>query len=156
MVEATAISDLFALFSDIGKAKLLILGSSSDTVASLVNCSRSLNIEHVSPSDFLRQEISRRTQFGHSVEKRVRGGDAAPDEIIISVMKRWFWGRKPDAGFAITGFPATLLQAKIFDEWLDARGETLSGIIAAGIPDHTLIDYYRSFGLLTLVDLLHS
>ena len=46
-------------------------------------------------------------------------------------MRRWFFARKPDAGFVLTQFPATLLQARVFDEWLDARGvryETLDVI----------------------------
>jgi adenylate kinase len=37
---------------------------------------------------------------------------------MIALVRRWFWARKPEAGFALAGFPATLLQAKVFDEWL--------------------------------------
>lgn len=71
-------------------------------------------------------------------------------------MRKWFWTRKPDAGFALTGFPATLLQAKVFDEWLDARGEALDGVINA-TESHTsanaadaqlVIEHYRTHGLL--------
>ena len=44
-------------------------------------------------------------------------------------MRRWFWSRKPDAGFLLQEFPATLLQAMILDEWLEARDEALDAVI---------------------------
>ena len=58
--------------------------------------------------------------------------------------------RKPDAGFALTGFPATLLQARILDEWLDARDESLDGVLALSpaSAQGELADYYRTHGLL--------
>ena len=58
--------------------------------------------------------------------------------------------RKPDAGFALTGFPATLLQARILDEWLDARDESLDCVVATASVStkRELADYYRTHGLL--------
>jgi len=114
---------------------------------------RSLNIEHVSPAGLLRQEISRRTQFGLTAERAARRGIPATDETILALMRRWFWARKPDAGFTLTGFPATLLQAKVFDEWLDARDEALSCVLAEPeISVEPVINHYRTLGLLTEAD----
>ena len=58
--------------------------------------------------------------------------------------------RKPDAGFALTGFPATLLQARILDEWLDSRDESLDAVLAftSASARGELADYYRLHGLL--------
>jgi adenylate kinase len=67
----------------------------------------------------------------------------------VALLRRWFHARKPDAGFALCGFPATLLQARIFDEWLDARDESLDAVLAlTPVSDGALADYYRTFGLL--------
>jgi adenylate kinase len=77
-------------------------------------------------------------------------GTPVPAETIVALMRRWFMARKPDAGFALTGFPATLLQARILDEWLDARDESLDRVFAL-TPASTrgeLADYYRLHGLL--------
>ncbi len=57
--------------------------------------------------------------------------------------------RKPDAGFVLSDFPATLLQAQVFDEWLDARGTGLTGV---AVSDETsvspaIINHYRTLGL---------
>ncbi|PTY07753.1 hypothetical protein DB347_05880 [Opitutaceae bacterium EW11] len=109
---------------------------------------RSLNFEHVSPADLLSQEISRRTPLGIKAERATRGGPAVPGETMVALMRRWFWARKPDAGFALTGFPATLLQAKVFDEWLDARGEALNGVLATYGADKSIVCHYRQLGLL--------
>ena len=111
--------------------------------------SRSLNLEHVSPAVLLQQEISRRTPLGLAAERRVQHGQTVSDETVVSLMRRWFWMRKPDAGFALTGFPATLLQARIFDEWLDARSEALDGVVSLDDGgNESLVEHYRTLGLL--------
>ena len=90
---------------------------------------RSLNIEHVSPANLMGREIS-------------------PKKDILAHMRRWFFGRKPDAGFLLTEFPATLLQAKVFDEWLEARGEALDAVYGASGPLSAVAIHYRTLGLL--------
>jgi adenylate kinase len=64
-------------------------------------------------------------------------------------MRRWFWTRKPDAGFVLADFPATLLQAKVFDEWLDARGEHLTAGVVTSECSGALpvVEHYRNLGL---------
>jgi adenylate kinase len=63
-------------------------------------------------------------------------------------MRKWFFARKPDAGFILTGFPATLLQAKVFDEWLEARDEALNGVLDSPDAPEGLSEHYRTLGLL--------
>jgi len=96
----------------------------------------------------MQQEISRRTALGIAAEKAARHGKPVDDETTIALMRRWFWARKPDAGFALTGFPATLLQAKVFDEWLEARDESLHGVIVgAEVSARSVVEHYRTHGL---------
>lgn len=113
-----------------------------------MNQLRSLNIEHVSLAELIRQEISRGSSLGSTVERTLRQESLLSDETSIALARRWFWSRKPDAGFALTGFPATLLQAKVFDEWLDARDENLTGVIATADSYGSLVEHYRTLGLL--------
>jgi len=113
-----------------------------------MNQLRSLNIEHVSLAELIRLEISRGSSLGSTVERTLRQESLLSDETSIALARRWFWSRKPDAGFALTGFPATLLQAKVFDEWLDARDENLTGVIATADSNKSLIEHYRTLGLL--------
>jgi len=96
-----------------------------------------LNLEHVSPAQLQGPGISQRPADAVTEESR-----------RIALVRRWFFARKPDAGFVLTDFPATLLQAKVFDEWLEARDESLSAVFATADAPKSLVEHYRSFGLL--------
>jgi len=130
------ISDPFADCGAPAKIKLLCLGSTDSHFENLMNRARSLNIEHVSPANLMRSEISRRR------------GPAAVDEANLANLRRWFFARKPDAGFILTDFPATLLQAQVLDEWLDARDENLTAVIASPDAPASVVVHYRTLGLL--------
>ncbi|MEO6874578.1 MAG: adenylate kinase [Opitutaceae bacterium] len=102
-----------------------------------MNQVRSLNLEHVSPATLMRSEISRRP-----------GSVGAEEATAIALLRRWFFTRKPDAGFVLTDFPATLLQAKVLDEWLDARDEALSAVFTGPGSPEAIVTHYRTLGLL--------
>ncbi len=127
-----SIVDLFSRYGASAKAKLVYLGSPDSDLLSWV---RSLNLEHVSPTELMRSEISRRRSV------------TAATEATLAAMRRWFFARKPDAGFVLTDFPATLLQAKVFDEWLDTRGEMLAGVASSETTPVELVEHYRTLGL---------
>lgn len=129
------IYDPFAGIGPAAKAKLVVLGDISLHSEELFNRARSLNLEHVSPLGLKRPEISRRTASA-----------AAKEGDLLALMRRWFFSRKPDAGFVLTDFPATLLQAKVLDEWLEIRGEALSGIIIAPSAELSIVQHYRTLG----------
>ncbi len=113
-----------------------------------MNQLRSLNIEHVSLAELIQLEISRGSSLGLTAERTLRQESLLTDETSIALLRRWFWSRKPDAGFALSGFPATLLQAKVFDEWLETRDENLHGVLAAAGSNESVIEHYRTLGLL--------
>ena len=125
------------------RIKFLLLGSSYSHLESLMNRVRSLNIEHVSPSRLVRPEISRRPVSA-----------VAEEANTLALMRRWFFARKPDAGFILSEFPATLLQAKVFDEWLDARDENLQGVFVGLSSNESVVLHYRTLGLLTEASVL--
>jgi len=88
----------------------------------------------------VQQEISRRT---------CPAPPRDPNQLTMALLRKWFWARKPDAGFLLEGFPATLLQALVFDEWLEARGETLTGCFAPDpLSAEPVVTHYRTSGLL--------
>lgn len=129
--------------------KLLILDGEAGLPEIWLDQFRSLHIEHVSPGVLVNQEICRRSPLGQSAEHAIRRGISIPGETILALVRRWFMARKPDAGFALCGFPATLLQARIFDEWLDSRDEILDAVVAISPASvkAELVEYYRLHGL---------
>jgi adenylate kinase len=132
------------------KAKLVLLGPIGPHLAGLLNQARSFSIEHVSPASLVQQEISRRTPLGQKAAAALaRSGSRLSDDLTLAVLRKWFWARKPDAGFLLEGFPATLLQALVFDEWLEARGESLTACFAADpLSAEPVVTHYRTQGFL--------
>lgn len=146
------ISQTFSRSGFAAGVKLLFLGVVGAQTTHLAAEARSLNIEHVSPEDLVHQEICRHPpsgrQAGNPRVPTVRAGQA-----LLEGVRRWFWARKPDAGFLLQGFPATLLHARVFDEWLEARGEALTACLRCGpSADPSVIEHYRTLGLLREVD----
>ena len=115
-------------------AKVLLLGS-SESFPDWPDLARSLHIEHVSSARFKGREISRPDPVGD-------------EATVLAAVRRWFFARKPDAGFVLADFPATLLQALVFDEWLDARDETLDAVLSGGDAPRHVAAHYRTLGLL--------
>ena len=133
-------------FSGVGpgeKAKFLVLGPSDSGVSALMFRFSSLNLEHVSPVLLKTPGISRRPASA-----------AANETNLLAPVRRWFFARKPDAGFILSEFPATLLQAKVFDEWLDARDENLQGVFVGLSSNESVVLHYRTLGLLTEASVL--
>src|SRR5271154_3608384 len=115
------------------QTKLLLLGPIDFRTEEMMNRARSLQIEHVSPAGLMRRGISRSPG-------PARGEEAS----ILALLRRWFFSRKPDAGFVLTDFPATLLQAKVLDEWLDARDEEIDAVVAGPGAPVPLVEHYRT------------
>jgi adenylate kinase len=134
MVSA-AINEPFSPLGLAAGAKVLLLGS-SEFFPDWLNRARSLNSEHVSSAQLTRRKISRPDPVGD-------------EATALAPARRWFFARKPDAGFVLADFPATLLQAKVFDEWLESRGETLNAVLAAPDSPGPVAAHYRTLGLLS-------
>ena len=132
-----AILDLFSHLGAPARTKLLLLGSIDFRTEEMMDRARSLQIEHVSLAGLMRRGISR----SHGTAE---GNEAS----TLALLRRWFFARKPDAGFVLADFPATLLQAKVFDEWLDARGEEIDAAVAGSGAPGPVVGHYRTLGLL--------
>ena len=153
-----AISLTFSLSGLTAGAKLLYFGAAGPLPADLATEVRSLKIEHVSPEALVHQEICRGSPLGQQAAQARQRGAAVSDQTLLAILRKWFWARKPDAGFLLAGFPATLLHARVFDEWLEAREETLTGCLCAESPstvapakadaaNPAVIEHYRTLGL---------
>jgi len=131
-----AILDLFSRFCASARTKIIVLGTLDASL--LQDRASSLHIEHVSLTHILSREISRQSHRK----------DETHEMIALAAMRRWYFARKPDAGFLLTEFPATLLQAQVMDEWLETRNETLDGVVILPGASQTLINHYHMQGIL--------
>ena len=144
---------IFELFSLLGssKSKLLILQTGAECSGSAPNFSRSLISEHVSTEALLSVESQKQTPLGAALRRAAKSSRAPADETVLAVLRRWYFARRAESGFRLLGFPRTILQSLVFEEWLETRGETLDACISfRGITGTSaeVVEYYRTRGLL--------
>ena len=145
-----AISDLFSLLGS-SKSKFLILHSGAECSGSVPDFCRSLISEHVSTEALLRDEVVRQTPLGAALRRSAKAHLAPADDTVLALLRRWYFARRTDSGFCLTGFPRTLRQSLVFDEWLEARGESLDACVQLNMSESLrspVADHYRDHGLL--------
>jgi adenylate kinase len=149
-----AIAELFSLLGS-DKSKLLILQSGAECSGSVPAFVRSLISEHVSTEALLRDESARQTPLGAALRRSAKALTPPADDTLLALLRRWYFARRSDSGFRLLGFPRNLRQSLVFDEWLEARGESLDACVLFGVPNpqaSPVADHYRSMGVLLTVD----
>jgi adenylate kinase len=121
-----------------GQRVILVLGgpgAGKGTQGALL--SQSLAVPHVSSGDLVRQ---RATSSNRPVaDDAVGRGELLPDEEVAQLV----FGRlaQPDAagGVALDGFPRTIEQVHLLDEWLRERGREASAALFLDVPHDELL-----------------
>ena len=76
------------------------------------------NIPHISTGDLLREEVSKGTKLGKSIQKEMESGALVSDEVITTLLKNRITSPDCKNGYILDGYPRTLNQAKIYKELL--------------------------------------
>ena len=139
--------------------RLMLVGSAGALSRRVIDSVRSLHhCEFVSADDLLMQEIAGRSAVGTAAARARAAGRPVTDDAMLAVMRRWYWSRKSNRGFVLSGFPATVIQAMVFDQWLDERDEALTACLwldetgtssaAASVNNRRVAAHYQERGLL--------
>ncbi len=94
---------------------------------------------HISTGDVFRHHIKNKTPLGELAQSYMDKGDLVPDEVTVEMLKTEVDKHPDAAGFIFDGFPRTLAQARILDEFLAGRGESISGMVALEVPEDELV-----------------
>ena len=97
------------------------------------------NIPHISTGDMLRQAVSAGTALGKQVKEIMEQGKLVPDDLMVSVIAERIGAPDCLSGYILDGFPRTVHQAHALDEMLNARGDSLDGVVYFEISGEELL-----------------
>lgn len=97
------------------------------------------NLHHISTGDLFRFNITNKTSLGNLAKTYMDNGDLVPDEVTIEMLKECVESNFKSEGFIFDGFPRTISQAKVLDEFLGEKSVSISAMISLEVDDEILI-----------------
>lgn len=97
------------------------------------------NLQHVSTGELLREEISKDSQLGREASQHINGGNLAPDNIAINLIKEIIKTHKDCPGFVFDGFPRTIVQAEALEEIVKENKQLIKAVICLEVNEQELI-----------------
>lgn len=98
------------------------------------------DIPHLSTGEIFRNAIKNETNLGHRVKSMLDNGELVPDETVDGLVREELEKPAYQDGYILDGFPRTETQAQYYDNFLEARDESLTAFILLEVPRQTLID----------------
>lgn len=94
------------------------------------------NLVHVATGDIFREEMKNQTELGKKAEEYISQGKLVPDEVTVGMVKT-----KLDKleNVLLDGFPRTIDQAKVLEEYLKEKGKEITAVIDLEVPDQDII-----------------
>ncbi|MBM3288559.1 MAG: nucleoside monophosphate kinase, partial [Candidatus Hydrogenedentes bacterium] len=96
-------------------------------------------IPHISTGAYFRAQLECNTELGKRIRTYMDSGSLVPDELTCEVVEARLKEPDCEGGYVLDGFPRSLPQARILDEMLAARGESLDVAIDLEVPDEEIV-----------------
>ncbi|MDP3436321.1 MAG: adenylate kinase [Bacteroidales bacterium] len=97
------------------------------------------NLKHISTGDILREEIKNGTKLGLKVKSLMDEGALVGDDIILEIIESVILNSKGYSGFLYDGFPRTIYQFQVLDEFLQKIGYKTDAVISLVVKEEILI-----------------
>lgn len=81
----------------------------------------------------LREEMRKRSPIGLDAEKLTSAGNLVPDEMIFEIIRNW--ANENPGGFLFDGFPRTLGQAELLENYLAESGSCLDHVLLLEVDE---------------------
>jgi adenylate kinase len=92
---------------------------------------------YLSSGELLRDEVARQTPTGTLIVEELERGELVDDTIVSAVVFDKL--SESGGGFVLDGFPRTVRQAKVTEEWAVAGGLPLDAVIELQVPREELV-----------------
>jgi len=84
----------------------------------------------------IRDHMRRNTALGEKCRETMNEARLVSDEIVMEVVASELGNHH--GGYVLDGFPRTIKQAEMLEDWLDQRGSELSAVISLEVPKEDL------------------
>jgi len=96
-------------------------------------------IPHISTGDILRMNIKAGTPLGVKAKDYMNKGELVPDDLIISIVEDRFFEDDCKSGCLLDGFPRTVYQAEMLDDYLGKKGFSIDKVLNINVNQEALI-----------------
>lgn len=103
------------------------------------NLSKHFAIPALSTGDMFRNAIADGTPLGKKVKAVMDAGDLVSDDLVNSLVFERMSQRDCVHGVILDGYPRTVAQAQVLDEWLAEHQRELRAVIDLEVDNETLI-----------------
>ncbi len=90
---------------------------------------------HVSTGDIFRHHLKNGTELGKKVKGYLNDGGLVPDEVVVEVVASRLEQDDALAGVLFDGFPRTVNQAQLLQQWLQNHGRSIDVVVNLVVPD---------------------
>lgn len=98
-----------------------------------------LGVPVISTGDTFRAQVAAGTELGRRAQGYLDEGEYVPDEVTNAMVLDRLTSDDTRPGFLLDGYPRTLEQVAVLDEFLDAHQRRLDAVVALEVPPDELI-----------------
>ncbi len=113
-------------------------GAGKGTQAKLL--ATELRVPHISTGDMFRSARADSSPLGGQVSEYLDRGELVPDGLTVAVVKRRMSEKDCEDGYILDGFPRSVVQAEMLEEFLQEREDGLSHVIDIQVGDREIIE----------------
>jgi adenylate kinase len=95
---------------------------------------------YIATGDMFRHHIKKQTDLGKLAQSFIDNGDLVPDEVTIKMIKEELAKNPGAEGVIFDGFPRTIIQAEVLDEFLKSLDREVDAVFALEVPENVLIE----------------
>lgn len=103
-------------------------------------CANHFRLHHLSTGQWLRERSSQSSDDASLIARYIDGGNLAPDQMMMKLVEQQLGDLPSDQGWLLDGFPRTLIQAEMFDQYLDSQNSRIDRVIQLTTSEDVLIE----------------
>lgn len=97
--------------------------------------SENYKIPMIVTGDLLRAEIANKSPIGLEVENKITNGELISDELVLQMLTDKLNQKDCQNGYILDGFPRTLNQVHLLEDYLEKRKDKIDLVLYLDIPE---------------------